>query len=78
MVASQQISEKYGCFATKVMKRMVAAQQSVCETNKASKPLVVADNYCVYSCWKPKMNHPSNQEQTSAKNTIICNGFAKF
>jgi hypothetical protein len=36
MVASQQISEKYGCFATKMMKSMVAAQQSVCETNKQS------------------------------------------
>jgi hypothetical protein len=36
MVASQQINEKYGCFATKVMKSMVAAQQSVCETNKQS------------------------------------------
>jgi hypothetical protein len=36
MVVSQQISEKYGCFATKVMKSMVAAQQSVCETNKQS------------------------------------------
>jgi hypothetical protein len=60
MVASQQINEKYGCFATKVMKSMVAAQQSVCETNKQSvdvsffhlsvNKMSKSKNHCVMSC----------------------------